>query len=224
MANETITLTTRDKQSIAADIYRVEQPNTWFLLIHMMPATKESWQAFASQVQASGHASIAIDLRGHGQSSGGPNGYQKFNDADHQKSILDLAAAADYCAAHGAPPEKVILIGASIGANLALQFIAAHPEYKRAMLLSAGLNYRGVETEPAARRLRSDQTILLAAARDDDRSGGNAVEMSEKIFQAIPHNVAKELIVIEKGGHGTDLFASVDGPRLIEKIISLSDA
>ena len=87
-----IFLTTKDSVNIAADLYEVDKPRSWLILIHMMPATKDSWQNLAEQFQNEGYESMAIDLRGHGSSDDGPEGYINFTDEDHQKSIFDLEA------------------------------------------------------------------------------------------------------------------------------------
>src|SRR3990167_3790813 len=71
-AIETIQLVTEDQQQITADLYSVAKPKSWFILLHMMPAAKESWKSLAQVLQEVGYESIAIDFRGHGQSSGGP--------------------------------------------------------------------------------------------------------------------------------------------------------
>lgn len=117
-------LKTIDNKKIAANLYKVENPKGWLILIHMMPAAKESWKKFAEEMRESGYESLAIDLRGHGESEGGPDGYQKFSDEEHQNGIYDLEAAWEFLKSAGAKPEKTALIGASIGANLALEFIA----------------------------------------------------------------------------------------------------
>lgn len=209
-------LTTADNVKIAYNWVKTKNPKGYLVLIHMMPATKESWQDFALAAKNAGYSSIAIDLRGHGQSDGGPNGYQKFSDEEHGKSKLDIAAALEFLKSRGAPAEKTYLIGASIGANLNLWHLAANPKLKKAVLLSAGLDYHGVKTDEPIRQLKSDQKVLLVAAKDDERSGGNNVEMNQKLKTLAPENA--ELIIYETGGHGTDLLKS--HPDLIEKILA----
>jgi alpha-beta hydrolase superfamily lysophospholipase len=199
-------LFTKSGNSIAYDWYPAENLAGYLLLLHMMPATKESWKEFAAKMQKENYASIAIDLRGHGESEGGPEGYKKFSDDDHQKSILDLDAAVDFLKKQGAAPEKIVLIGASIGANLALWYLAEHPEIKVGVLLSAGLDYRGIETEPLVKKLSSGQAVLFLCAKDDVRSGRDNPSMNQRLFEAIPESVKKEIIVFEKGGHGTDFL------------------
>ena len=128
------TLITEDNVKIAANLYTVPASAGWIVMSHMMPATKESWDSFAEALQNLGYESIAIDLRGHGESEGGPDGYRSFSDAEQQKKILDLEAAVDYLVQkRKATPEKIVLIGASIGANLSLQYLSQHPEFKKAI-------------------------------------------------------------------------------------------
>src|SRR3989344_4533312 len=103
---EKINLTASDGKKISADFYPAKNPKGWLLLTHMMPATKESWGNFAKSMQESGYSNLAIDLRGHGESEGGPDGYQKFSDAEHQAGIRDLEVGWDFLKSRGAAPEK----------------------------------------------------------------------------------------------------------------------
>ena len=200
-----------DGVKIAYDWYSTaEDAKGYVALAHMMPATKESWRDFAVFLQERGYSSIAIDLRGHGKSEEGPNGFLKFSDEEHQKSILDLSAATDFLKQQGALEGDIKIIGASIGANLALQYLADNFQIKSAVLLSPGLNYRGIETEPLIQKLQAGQKVLLVASEDDVRSGGNAVSMSKRLYDLAPSGVDKKLEIFKTGGHGTGLFESAE--------------
>ena len=156
---EQVELTTADGVTIAGTHYKAEPPGPGILLLHMMPAAKESWRGFAVKLNEVGIGVLAIDLRGHGESDGGPDGYRTFTDEEHQLSIEDVRAGVKYQKEEGHSP--IFIAGASIGANLALNIIAEDPEIEGAILLSAGLDYRGVETSPAARKIRSDQSVYV---------------------------------------------------------------
>ena len=132
-----------------------------------------------------------------------------------QKSILDLNAAVEFLKKQKADPKNIYFAGASIGANLSLQYLAKNPEFKKSILLSAGLNYHGIKAEEPIQQLKSDQKVLLVAAKDDQRSGGNNAEMNQKLKELAPKN--SELIIYETGGHGTDLLKA--HPELQEKIV-----
>lgn len=200
---ERLFLTTKDGAKIAANFYEVENPVSWLVLIHMMPATKESFQRLAEEFQNLGYESIAIDLRGHGESDGGPEGFSQFSDSEHQKSILDLEAAVDYLVkSRKATSDKIVFIGASIGANLSLQYISERLEFRTAILLSPGLNYRGIKTEPLVKNLQAEKKVFFVSARDD----GDNAEENQKLYDLIPAGVKKKIQIYETGGHGTDIL------------------
>lgn len=211
-------LKTTDNVQIAYSLYPVEGPRGWLILAHMMPATKESWRDFANELQKHGYESLAIDLRGHGESDGGSSGYQKFSDAEHQASIRDLEAAWEFLKSRGATPDKTSLIGASIGANLSLQFLTENPEFKKAVLLSPGLNYRGLKTEQLVKKLSQNQSVVFATSQDD----GNNAEENQQLYQ-VAASKNKHLIVFEAGGHGTNMFKAKNEYDLTEVIIKFLD-
>ena len=207
-------LTTKDGVKIAANLYGAENSLGWLVLIHMMPTTKESYKDLAQELQNSGYESIAIDLRGHGESDAGPDGFTKFSDTEHQKSILDLEAAVDYLVKNRkVTPEKISFVGASIGANLALQYIIGHSEFGTAILLSAGLNYRGIKTEPLVKNLKAGQKIFFVSAKDD----GDNVNENQKLYELASKGVVRKIQIYDSGGHGTDILENQ--PGLISLII-----
>ena len=187
------------------------------LLLHMMPATKESWNIFAEKLSAEGYSVLAIDLRGHGESieqAGKKLNYKTFTDAGHQESILDVEASVAFLKKKGA--QQIAIIGASIGANLALQYQAEHSEIKKTMLLSPGTNYRGVLTESSAQMLRQDQEVYFVAGALDGRSAGSAEAMAKQIAGKV--HGKKQLKIYPSAAHGTDLFA--EDPARMNELIS----
>lgn len=198
---ERIGLTTSDNVTIVGDYYAPAAASArGLLLLHMMPAERTSWRAFADKMEVAGWHVLAIDLRGHGQSQGGPSGYQSFSDAEHQASRLDVDAGAEFLKSKGVT--SLSFGGASIGANLALQYLAEHAEARAAFLLSPGLEYRGVATEPAARSLRPGQAVYYAASADDAYSA----DTIRKLFGAAPSGVVREIKRFDTAGHGTTMF------------------
>lgn len=176
------------------------------LLLHMMPATKESWQALTPQLLRFGWTILAIDLRGHGQSVNGPGrtrlDYKLFEDADHQAKIHDVEAAMKWLADRaGVPASRMALVGASIGANLAIAYAAAHPEVPAVAALSPGLDYRGVTTPDKVGRFRPEQALLLAASAEDELSFATIGELAK----LKPDAVVKKF---HGAGHGTGILES----------------
>lgn len=170
------------------------------LLLHMMPADRTSWKAFAEKMQALGWHVLAIDLRGHGESQGGPNGYRSFSDEEHQASRHDVEAGVEFLKSKDV--DELYLGGASIGANLALQYLAEHSEAKAAFLLSPGLDYRGVKTETLTQNLKPNQSVYYVASSEDAYS----VQSTRKLFDQTGAGVKKEIKFFENAGHGTTIF------------------
>jgi pimeloyl-ACP methyl ester carboxylesterase len=215
---EKVILKTIDGIDIVGDYYDGRPSKKGALLLHMMPTDRKSWWDFALQLEDAGFRVFAIDLRGHGESTGGPNGYKKFKNNDHQKSILDIEAGIMFLETEGIELGEIVLVGASIGANLALRYAAEHPEIKAAVLLSPGLNYRGIEAEPLIRKLQPGQRIFIATSIDDVRAKGNNAEMCQLLYNMLPAGVEKKLIIYKAAGHGTEMIGKEE-PDLAGEIL-----
>lgn len=189
------------------------------LLLHMMPATKESWGDLPLKLQERGFKVLAIDFRGHGESTTRESAsekldYHNFSDAEHQKSIQDVEAAASFLEEKGVTAKNLVLIGASIGANLALQYLGEHPEAGQGVLLSAGLDYRGVMTEQYVKKLAGGQRVFFVSSKDDDDNAA----VNQMLFTAVPALADKKILIYEKAGHGTNMFGKEE-PDLEREIL-----
>lgn len=212
---QTITLMTRDGKKIVGDYVEATGAQYAGILVPSNSGTKRNYQDFAQALSESGFASVSLDLRGRGQSSGGPEGFRKFSDDEHSQAILDLEAAAEFLQSRGFDLKHQFLVGASIGANLSLQFIAGHPELQAAVLLSAGLSSRRVTAQPLIQRLRERQALFLATSEDD----GDNSQMTRILYDQVPPGVEKRILVYKKSGHGTSMFGK-ESPDLANEIIS----
>lgn len=180
----------------------------WVLLLHMMPETKESWEAFAQALVGLGVNALAIDLRGHGESVGSQFGalnYRTFTDAEHQESTRDVEAAAKWIMdRHGVKRSHVAVCGASIGANLALAYAAANQSCPAVLALSPGLDFRGISAEDKVLALAASQQKIIVASDDDAESFDASRELA-----AIKRSMTlKEL---HGAGHGTRMFDAEPG-------------
>lgn len=175
------------------------------LLLHMMPSTKESWLEFAPLLVERGFAVLAIDLRGHGQSRKPDDptfDYRLFEDSDHMAKRLDVEAAAEWLIrTAGLGRERMGVAGASIGANLTIQFAAEHPEVPAAVALSPGWDYHGVTTPDKVEKLRPEQALMVAASEEDERSYRTDRDLKE----IRPDIALKEFQGL---GHGTTMFVN----------------
>ncbi|MBI2054739.1 MAG: alpha/beta fold hydrolase [Candidatus Sungbacteria bacterium] len=200
--NERVGIITEDWVSIIGDYYEGGRDRA-VLLLHMMPATRASWTAFANALVADGLSVLAVDLRGHGESTTGPNGtlldYQNFKDEDHQASIQDVEAASQFLK-NEKKMKEISIAGASIGANLALVYAAAHPEIRSLIILSPGLDYRGVLTKDAAVKLHTGQQVFFMASEDDEYSAASTKELFEVATSD------KKMEILHDAGHGTTML------------------
>ena len=199
---ERITYTTTDSVEIVGNYWQGSEDKA-ALLLHMMPATKESWNELARDLNRGGYHVLAIDLRGHGESveQGAKTlNFENFTDVEHQASSADVEGAHLFLQKQGITANNIVVGGASIGANFALQHAANHPEITTIFALSPGLDYRGVVTVPAMEKLRSTQKVFLVAAEDDPESA-SAVGVLARVG-----TVGVTTRIFETGGHGTTLF------------------
>ncbi len=208
---------THDGVTIIGDAYRpATPPRGAVLLIPMMPARRSSWQPFATKLAEIGYFALVIDLRGHGDSlhQGEQTlDYQTFSDAEHQASREDVLAAVEWLKDHEQfPAYQIGFVGASIGANLALEALANSAQATWAVLLSPGLNYHGLETKPLIERLTAPKRLYLAASTDDLYS----FQSLEQLVTVTTLPITTKILV--NAGHGTAMFDNQ--PSFIDEVIN----
>ncbi|OGL97693.1 hypothetical protein A2318_03770 [Candidatus Uhrbacteria bacterium RIFOXYB2_FULL_45_11] len=212
---ERVVLKTEDDVEIIGTYRSPASPTHAAILLHMMPATKESWDAFATELENAHCASIAIDERGHGESTmNGTLDYHAFDESQQQAKIHDVEAAFAYLRSQGFKESDTVVVGASIGANLAIQFLTMHPQILGAIALSPGLNYRGVKTDGYISQLHAGQRVVLVASDDDDRASA----MSSRALHEL--NPSQTTLIEKHGlGHGTNMLEK--DPELTKELIHL---
>jgi pimeloyl-ACP methyl ester carboxylesterase len=216
MLTQRINFLTEDGIGIIGDLTLPEgELRGMVVLLPMMPATHESWRVLAAALASRRVASLAIDLRGHGESVTATDGrqldYRQFSDAEHQQSRLDVAAAVAFLRREvpSLADAPLAMAGASIGANLGLRYAAMHPDLKAVAALSPGLDYRGVTTVEAVAALSAGQALWLGASRDDTHGSWEA------IHELARHHAAT-LYEAKSAGHGTEMF--LNQPTLVDQL------
>lgn len=213
---EKVSFQTTDGVTIVGDYYANTLASRTVLLLHMRPETRISWQPFAEELVKNGFAALAIDLRGHGDSTKTVDSrmldYKTMSESEEANSIQDVKAAAEWLKwTHGVTEDKLDIVGASIGANLALQYQAEFGTVRSTVLLSPGLVYRGVDTQPMIEKLQSNQRVYFIAAKDDAYAALSVGALAQKT--TAPH----EIKMYDTGGHAMKLFEA--HPELVEEII-----
>lgn len=184
MSHKDLDITTSDNIKLSADLYEAGEEG--IVLLHMLSVTKKTWNEFALKLQEEGYSVIAIDLRGHGESD---LDYKKFTEEDFNNMLLDVDAAKK-----ALNMEKVAVIGASIGANLAIK---KANDFDAAISLSPGLDYKGLKTKDDAEKIETP--TLIVASGNDKYSFESSKELNELIGSS-------EIKLYSDKGHGTNML------------------
>lgn len=187
-------LTTQDNVKIAYNF--TKGGDMGFILLHQLGSNRSAYNAFYDSLVLNNYSVIAIDFRGHGDSD---LDYNNFTEKDWKNLRLDVQAARDFLAEQNI--YKVIIVGASIGANTALQFGAQDGKLLGLILISPGEDYHGVKTLDYASTYT--RPIMIIVGEEDIYSYNS----TQKIYAALgtPEN-RKQLTVFRNNYHGTEQF------------------
>jgi pimeloyl-ACP methyl ester carboxylesterase len=194
------TIAARDGETIAYQLYP-NQGRPGIILLHMYQRSREDLDGVGKWLQQNGYAVIAPDFRGHGLSTGT---LSKFTVDDYNKMVYDVEAAKAALEQSGANTKKLSILGASIGANVAMNYAQNDPDVKTLILLSPGVDYHGIITQYS----RFNKPFLIVASKNDDYAYQSALYLKQT-------NPSAELLVYENAGHGTNMFQQKDLPTSI---------
>lgn len=179
---------------------------TW-LLLHGLGAGKEEWQAFAKALREQGFGYLSMDLRGHGESrktkSGGELDYRSFLTSGPGSQwfnmIDDVDAALQFLAQNRISSATAVLAGASIGANIVLNYAARQQSRRNTVVLvSPGLMYAGGLATEAAMQGFSGRAALVVG-KGDEYAYKSCLRLNKIQAQTA-------LFVKEASAHGVGLF------------------
>jgi pimeloyl-ACP methyl ester carboxylesterase len=192
---ETVEVQAGDDLLLKGDYYAPAAENApAVLLLHQLGSNRASWSPLIPALLDAGYAVLAVDLRGHGETSG---------EINWMAATEDVQAWLDWLRAQpGIRADAVTVIGASIGANLALVGCGSDPDCVTVIALSPSTDYFGVTTENAVSaglRLRS---ALLVTARNDHPSVDGVRELFELARGEIGVQIYAGAI------HGTGMLAA----------------
>jgi pimeloyl-ACP methyl ester carboxylesterase len=206
-----------------------------FLLIHGVTATNLTWHYQLLDLVDAGFRVVAVDVRGHGRSKAGTDGYSLVAMAE------DVHAVIEAYNLHNA-----VAVGHSMGGMILLQLLAAHPEVVTSGAISAialvatsaspimgnGVPAAGAELvralTPAAGRghvrataggTRVQPPGDLAAAYTRLAFGAHAspthVELVRAMSSAVPPDVLAELLVTLVKLDVRPALAAIKAPALV---------
>jgi dienelactone hydrolase len=169
-APEPVTFTTSDGVTIHGTLRVGQAGPTPVVLVHQLGSTRAEWDSLVEKLGAAGFTTLAIDLRGHGDSTSGTGpsprsyAYGSFRDTDWRDTQRDVRAAIDFLAAREeVTAQTVVLVGSSIGGTACLAAAAEDPRAVRVAVLSPGRAYRGFDAIIPASKLGARELLILRA-------------------------------------------------------------
>ena len=185
---------TQDNIKITANYWPATSKKA-VILIHQFNNSKESYNSLAELLNENNYAVLAIDLRGHGESKaqGTLASPVYLQPKDFTDMNLDLKAAKEFLQEKGF--NEFYLVGASIGANLAIIYPTQNTGFKAAIALSPGEDYKSLTPLPYAKKV--SVSTMIVASTDDKYSFDSA----KKIHSLM--KCKKKLVELKNAGHGT---------------------
>jgi pimeloyl-ACP methyl ester carboxylesterase len=190
-----VVLTAADGVTLQASIGVPAKATNGIVFVHMAGRNKEDWQPVADKFYRQGLSVLALDLRGHGANVTGAA--PTLTGADWLAMADDVRAGVAELRKRGAT--HVALVGAEVGANIALNVAAADPAIASVAMLSPGLNYQGIATGEPLKRYGA-RPIFIAASQDDTYAARSATALDGA---ATGVHVLK---MFDAAGKGTRMF------------------
>jgi pimeloyl-ACP methyl ester carboxylesterase len=214
-APEEVVLTTSDGVPIHATLRRggtLDAPAV--VLVHQLGSARAEWApVVAALAEAPGMTTLAIDLRGHGESTVGPDGTElsqhAFETEDWLGIELDVRAALDFLEGHEAlHPRSIGVAGSSIGSTAVLAAAAGDERVRAVVAISPGRAYHGFDAMTPASRL-GNRPLLLIGAEDE-------TPVAETLDAMAAMNPRAERMVVSGAAHGLSMQA--EEPQMIPRI------
>jgi dienelactone hydrolase len=202
-AGREVTFRAEDGRTLTG--YLVEpaaRPSPAVVLVPMLGARKDDWQAVAQQLADADIVALAIDLPG------------EYLPADPREAAAwphDVGAAVTYLRSRPDVRQGSIgVVGASLGASIAALAAGADPRIRAVALISPSLDYRGLRIESAMRRL-GDRPALLVASLKDPYAARSVKELAQA------GGGLRETRWSETPAHGTVLLSR--DPDLVRSLV-----
>lgn len=189
------------------------------ILLHMYNKDRSGFDPLLPVLREAGFAVLAIDMRGHGQSTGPPAMNLPRRVADRDSKLFremhrDVRAAYLWLAGQ---PEvdtaRFALIGASVGCSVALDYAARDRSVDAVVCLTPGTSYLGIDSLRDARKYGRRALLLLAAEPERSAAQTLAGFVPGATLQIVPGRADNEMAL-----HGTNMLGQV--PKVEEFIIA----
>jgi len=177
------------------------------VLLHMYSHDRATWAPLLKPLHEAGFAVLAIDMRGHGESTE-PASMKLADRVKERDPALfndmhkDALAAIQWVRAQpNVDPERLVLIGASVGCSVAIDTMAREPSVDAVVCMTPGTKYLGVDS--TAHILKTGPRPILLLATEDERAATDTLSKSAD-------NATGEIVGSGRV-HGTNMFGKIDG-------------
>lgn len=216
-----ISFVTTDKITVYGDYYNPPRPSPLLILLHMYGLNRGSWKQALPEWYGRGFAVLALDMRGHGKSTmqNGTVLRYTFPKTPEENMFIqawhDIEGACEFLKKYrNCKTNKTILIGASIGCSVALYAGTKLKQVKGAVLLSPGTNYLMVNS---MEHIKSFAPLPLLMISDEKESSACKMLIEAGGYKDSVH------VIFPGAGHGTDMFNSPQGDRIIHRVADWLD-
>lgn len=204
-AGQAVSFQAADGFRLSADYYPPSSTAgdaPFVILLHMYRSDRTAWAPLIEPLHAAGLAILALDLRGHGESATTESRDRVIarESAIFREMQADLRGAYDWIVTQPhIDRARFALVGASVGASVALQCAAKDRSVDAVVCLSPGLDYLGLDSAGDIAQIMGRSALMLATEDERDapytlRSRGRDVEV--KIYRNLR-------------AHGTDMLGKI---------------
>lgn len=195
---ETITFPSIDGLSITADVYKVNDKPISILLCHQAGFSRGEYKDTALQLNELGYSVIAIDQRSGNVANDVINETAKLAKSKNLPTTFldarqDIEAAIDYIYKNN-DSQKIILVGSSYSATLALLIADENDKVKAVASFSPGEYFKGMNIQESIKGL-SKPTFVTASLLETEAL---SVLVSKMSTDSLIHYKPSE-----KGIHGS---------------------
>jgi pimeloyl-ACP methyl ester carboxylesterase len=185
-------------------------PGPVAVLVHQLGSTRAEWAPLVQALTRAPRVSVlAIDLRGHGESTRAGDttlDFNAFDEADWAKLELDVAGAIAL-ARERFEADRVVLVGSSIGSSAAIRAAANDPSVSAVVAISPGRAYHAVDAMTPLASLAGKPFLAIASVGEAD---------SAESARAMAAATGGEVQLYQGTAHGLRIAA--DSPEMIGRV------
>jgi alpha/beta hydrolase family protein len=209
---EEVKLETKDGWTIHATYFpgKLKKKAVPFILLHGWEGQRGDFDGLAKFLQALGHAVIAPDLRGHGQSTLRPGGDKEVSNPNDLKKqeiegmVWDVEACKKFLRQKNNEGElnleALCIVAADFSCIIAMHWSVADwsapqlPSYKNGqdvkalVLLTPWQSYKGISLQRTLQHpaIKSKLSILMIAGQQDSRGYGDTKKLNTSLLSFRP--------------------------------------